>query len=143
VKQCDLNDVTYCSQLQYHSLGVRSMKGYVKIVNKPPNDFCQLLCALHIYSWSVHERFWILYGIFIFVCISQCSCVMCFIAVVQQHVWHNFIQTPSQKKKCDFFLKSEFLFTSTSSWEMPHDIEGDKILFHKVISYKSSRKRQF
>jgi len=43
-----------------------------------------------------------LHGIFIFVCISQSSCVMCFIVVVQQHVWQDFIQTPAQKK-CDFF----------------------------------------
>jgi len=44
-----------------------------------------------------------LHGIFIFVRISESSCVMCFIAVVQQHVWQDFIQTPAQKKKCNFF----------------------------------------
>ena len=76
------------------------MKSYEKIVNRPANDFCQLLCAL--YSYSAHGRFWMLHGIFIFVCISQSSCLMCFIAVVQQHVWQDFIQTPAQKK-CDFF----------------------------------------
>jgi hypothetical protein len=84
-----------------------------------------------------------LHGIFIFVRISQSSDVMCLIAGVQQHVWQDFKQTPAQKKKnCNFFLKCEFLVTSTSSWAMPHDKEGHKILFHKVICYKSSRKRQ-
>jgi hypothetical protein len=117
------------------------MKRYEKIVNKPPNDFCQLLCALHSYSESAHGRFWMLHGIFIFVRISQSSCVMCFIAVVQQHVWQDFIQTPAQKKSV-IFLKSEFLVISTSRWAVPHDEEGHKVLFYKVICYKGSRKRQ-
>jgi len=39
-----------------------------------------------------------LHGIFIFVRISESSCVMCFIAILQQHVWQDFIQTPAQKK---------------------------------------------
>jgi len=61
------------------------MKRYEKIVYKSQNDFCQLLCALYNYSESAHRRFWTLQGIFIFVHIAQ-SCVMCFIAVVQQHM---------------------------------------------------------
>jgi len=45
-----------------------------------------------------------LHGIFIFIHIYQ-SCVMCYIAVVQQHVWQDFIQTPSRKKKLWFVFK--------------------------------------
>lgn len=43
-----------------------------------------------------------LHAIFIFVRIFQ-SCVMCFIAVVHQHMWQDFIQTPAQKSV--IFLK--------------------------------------
>lgn len=78
-----------------------------------------------------------LHGIFIFIRISQSSCVMCFIAVVQQNVWQDFIQIPAQKKSV-IFLKSEFYVTSTSSWAVPHDDEGHKVLFYKVICYKGS-----
>lgn len=96
--------------------------------------------TLQLQLQSVHGRFCMLHATFIFVRISQ-SCVMCFVAVVHQHVWQDFIQTPAQKKSV-IFLKSETLVPSTSSWAVPCDKEGRKILFHKVICYKSSRKRQ-
>jgi hypothetical protein len=60
-------------------------------------------------------------------------------AVVQQHV-AGFHTDPSTKKSA-IFLKYEFLFASTYRWAVPHDKEERKILFHKLISYQSSRKR--
>ena len=114
------------------------MSWYGKIVYKPQNDFCQLLCALYSTlkcSWEILDVTWHLYFRMYFSIL--CNVLYHSSSAARVARFHTY---PSTKKKCDFFLKCEFLVPSTSRWAVPHDKEGRKILFHKVMCYKSSRK---